>query len=90
MAYGETKGPSEGDVGKGLKKKTGDERGAGGLYRRRKRRRARARALPDLADAKPGGDNTTLQIIFDVVETFTIYKYKYRRYFHRKAASKQS
>jgi len=29
----------------------------------RKRRPARARALPDAADAKPGGDDTTLKII---------------------------
>jgi hypothetical protein len=32
-------------------------------YTPRKRRRARARALPDAAGAKPGGANTTLQII---------------------------
>jgi hypothetical protein len=36
---------------------------ARGLYRRRKRRRARARALPDTAGAKPGGADTTPQII---------------------------
>jgi hypothetical protein len=40
------------------------KRGAArGLYRRRKRRRARARALPDLGAAKPGGADTTLEII---------------------------
>ena len=31
-AHGENKGPSEGDVRKGLKKKMGGERGARGLY----------------------------------------------------------
>jgi len=35
------------------------KRGAArGLYRYRKQRRARARALPDLAAAKPGGGPT--------------------------------
>ena len=35
-----------------------------GSYTSRKRRRARARALPQAAVAKPGGANTTAQIIF--------------------------
>jgi len=42
-----------------------EERGAArGLYRRRKRRPARARALPDRGAAKPGGRDTTPQIIY--------------------------
>jgi hypothetical protein len=52
-----------GGVGKGLKKKKVEQRGSANFYRRWKRRRARARALPDAAAAKPGGADTTLQII---------------------------
>lgn len=40
-------------------------------YTSRKQRQARARALPDAADAKPGGANTTPQIIILIkVELF--------------------
>jgi len=63
MAPDRTKGPSDGSVGKGLKRKMGKEGAARGLYRRRKRRRARARALPDRGAAKPGGADTTPEII---------------------------
>jgi hypothetical protein len=54
---------ARGGVGEGLKRRMVEEGAARGLYRRRKRRRARARALPDLAAAKPGGDDTTPKII---------------------------
>jgi hypothetical protein len=37
------------------------------FYISRKRRRGRARALPDAAVAKPGGANTTLQIIIIII-----------------------
>jgi hypothetical protein len=40
-----------------------EQRGELDSYRRWKRRRARVRALPDAAAAKPGGANTTIQII---------------------------
>ena len=55
--------PSEGVSGKGLKRKRVEQRGGREFYRRRKRRLAYARALPDPANAKPGGADTTLQII---------------------------
>jgi hypothetical protein len=56
---------ARGGVGEGLKRRMVEgKEAARGLYRRRKRRRARARALPDPGAAKPGGADTTPQIIF--------------------------
>jgi hypothetical protein len=52
-----------GSVRRGLKKEDGRAAGERDFYIARKRRLARARALPDLAGAKPGGANTTIQII---------------------------
>jgi hypothetical protein len=53
-----------GSVGEGIKEEDGCRGGQRAVFiERRKRRRARARALPDRAAAKPGGADTTPQII---------------------------
>jgi hypothetical protein len=52
----------EGDCQEKIEEKEGRGRARGDFYMTRKRRRARARTLPDLAGAKPGGANTTPEI----------------------------
>jgi hypothetical protein len=64
VAHNEAEMLSEGGLEKGWREKKVKQRGGRDFYRRRKRRLVCACTLPEAADAKPGGDDTTLQIIF--------------------------
>jgi hypothetical protein len=65
--------PSEGVVGKGLKRRMVEQRGERGLYTARKRRLARARTFPDAEAAKLGGANRITQMIIIYIQTYSVF-----------------